>query len=85
MSIHWAKIIADRQQDFELPNLPMRIEVPRPPQCVAEFIQCVDRPATPLSELGGIIEKDTEIASSVLRIVNGSQLMLKVSSIYNKI
>ncbi|MDB4733547.1 HDOD domain-containing protein [Planctomicrobium sp.] len=77
MSIHWAKIIADRQQDFELPNLPMRIEVPRPPQCVAEFIQCVDRPATPLSELGGIIEKDTEIASSVLRIVNGSQLMLK--------
>lgn len=51
--------------------------MPRPPQCVAEFIACVDRPATPLNKLGGIIEKDTEIAASVLRIVNGSQLMLK--------
>lgn len=77
MRIDWKKIIADRQQGQELPELPMRIQVPRPPQCVAEFIQCVDRPATPLSQIGGIIEKDTEIASSVLRIVNGSQLMLK--------
>ncbi len=79
----WHQLIEERLQGRELPSLPPRIHVPRPPKCVAELIRLVDRPATPLSELAALIEMDSEIASSVLRLVNGSQMMLreKITSI----
>ncbi len=79
----WHALIAERLHGRELPGLPPRIHVPRPPKCVAEFIRLVDRPDSPLSELAALIEVDSEIASSVLRLVNGSQMMLreKISSI----
>ncbi|WP_417848422.1 protein kinase domain-containing protein [Thalassoglobus sp.] len=81
--LNWQELIAQRFQGQSLPQLPSRIQIPRPPQCIAEFLKLVDRPNTPLNELALLIEKDSEIATSVLRIVNGSQMMLRdrVSSI----
>lgn len=77
MSLNWKEIVSNHLGDLSAIDLPSRIQVPRPPQCIAEFLQHVDRPDSRLETLAGIIEKDTEIAASVLRIVNGSQLMLK--------
>ncbi len=75
--LDWQELITQRLQGKSLPKLPSRIQIPRPPQCVAEFLQLVDQPNTPLHELARLIEKDSEIATSVLRIVNGSQMMLR--------
>lgn len=75
--IDWQNVIRQRLGGRQLPDLPARLEVPRPPQCVAEFIQLVDRPETSMDDVAAVIEKDSEVTSSVLRLVNGSQMMLR--------
>lgn len=83
MNLNWKLLIENRLHGRELPQLPARVKIPRPPKCIAEFLKLVDQQATPLDRIAQLIETDSEIASNVLRIVNGSQLMLKerISSI----
>ena len=83
MKINWKELIDSRLKPMEGPAFPNAIQVPRPPQSVAEFIRLVDHPTVPLAQLSALIEKDTEIAASVLKLVNGGHLMLKekVSSV----
>lgn len=76
-SINWKRLLQQRLHGQELPRLPSRIPVPRPPKCIAEFLRLADRPDTPLDELARLIERDSQIAASVLRMVNGSRMMLR--------
>ena len=85
--IDWSQLVAYRLGDDPLRGSPTRIQIPRPPQSVAEFVEVVERPDVSLRQVAAIVERDVELASHVLRLVNSSTLMLrqKISSIHRAI
>ncbi|TWT57415.1 Serine/threonine-protein kinase PknB [Thalassoglobus neptunius] len=85
--IDWPKLVACRLGPDPLGRLPARIQIPRPPQSVAQFVEVCERPDIPLRKLATIVEVDVELASNVLRLVNSSTLMLqrRISSIQHAI
>lgn len=85
--IDWSELVSSRHAKDVRPAMPSRIQIPRPPHSVMEFLKLVERPEVSLSQLAGIVERDVELTSNVLRLVNSSETMLrqKISSIQHAI
>ncbi|MCA9075346.1 MAG: HDOD domain-containing protein [Planctomycetaceae bacterium] len=64
-------------------DLPGRLVIPRPPKSITTFLEIAKSTASDLRTLIEIIERDTELSSQVLRLINSSAYGLnqKVASI----
>lgn len=81
--LNWSQLCDERLGDAELPELPSRLAIPRPPKSVSMFLDIARSSTSDLKQLTEIIERDTELTSQVLRLINSSAygLSRKVSSI----
>ena len=75
--LDWSKLYEECLGDCQLPDLPARLVIPRPSKSVTEFLEIARSSSSTLQQVTEAIERDTELTTQVLRLINSSAFGLK--------